>query len=115
MTNAIVLHMAKELKEASKNNKAPIWSKLAELALKPSSARRTINISKIDKLTKNGDVIIVPGKVLGTGDMSHKITLCSFSISNSGAQKILQQGGNILSYSELIKNHPTGKGVTIIG
>jgi len=115
MTNAVVLNMAKELKEASKKNKAPIWSRLAELALKPSSARRTINISKIDKLTKNGDVIIVPGKVLGTGGMSHKITLCSFSISNSGAQKILQQGGNILSYSELIKNHPTGKGVTIIG
>lgn len=115
MTNTVVLNMAKELKEASKKNKAPIWSRLAELALKPSSARRTINISKIDKLTKNGDVIIVPGKVLGTGGMSHKITLCSFSISNSGAQKILQQGGNILSYSELIKNHPTGKGVTIIG
>ena len=115
MTNAVVLLMAKELKEASKKNKAPIWSRLAELALKPSSARRTINVSQIDRLTKDGDIIIVPGKVLGTGDMSHKITLCSFSISNSGAQKILDQGGKILSYSELIKNHPTGKGVTIIG
>jgi len=115
MTNAVVLHMAKELKEASKKNKAPIWSRLAELALKPSSARRIVNISQIDRLTKDGDVIIVPGKVLGTGSMSHKITLCSFSISNSGAQKIFERGGKILSYSELIKNHPTGKGVTIIG
>ena len=115
MTNGMVLHMARELKEASKKNKAPIWSRLAELALKPSSARRTINVSEIDRLTKDGDVIIVPGKVLGTGGMSHKITLCSFSISNSGAQKILEKGGKILSYSELIKNHPTGKGVTIIG
>ncbi|MGH9998871.1 MAG: 50S ribosomal protein L18e, partial [Nitrosopumilaceae archaeon] len=115
MTNAVVLHMAKELKEASKKNKAPIWSRLAELALKPSSARRTVNVSRIDRLTKDGDVIVVPGKVLGTGGMSHKITLCSFSISNSGAQKILEQGGKILNYSELIKNHPTGKGVTIIG
>jgi large subunit ribosomal protein L18e len=115
MTNAVVLLMAKELKAASKKNNAPIWSRLAKLALKPSSARRTINVSQIDRLTKDGDIIIVPGKVLGTGDMSHKITLCSFSISNSGAQKILGQGGKILSYSELIKNHPTGKGVTIIG
>jgi len=115
MTNAVVLLMAKELKKASKENKAPMWSRLAELALKPSSARRTINVSQIDRLTKDGDVIIVPGKVLGTGGMSHKITLCSFSISNSGAQKILDQGGKILSYSELIKNHPTGRGVTIIG
>ena len=115
MTNGVVLLMARKLKEASKRNKAPIWLRLAELALKPSSAGRTINVSQINRLTKDGDVIIVPGKVLGTGTMSHKITLCSFSISNSGAQKILQQGGNVLSYSELIKNHPTGKGVTIIG
>ena len=55
MTNAVVLHMAKELKEASKKNKAPIWSRLAELALKPSSARRTVNVSQINKLTKDGD------------------------------------------------------------
>jgi large subunit ribosomal protein L18e len=115
MTNQIVLQMARELKSASKKNKAPIWSRLAELALKPSSVRRTINLSQIDKMTKDNDTIIVPGKVLGTGNVSHKITLCSFSISNSGAQKIIQAGGKIQSYSELIKAHPTGKGVVIIG
>lgn len=115
MTNPVVLFMARDLKEASRRNKAPIWSRIAELALKPSSARRKINVSQIDKLTKDGDVIIVPGKVLGTGGISHKITLCSFSISNSGAQKILEKGGKILNFSEIIKNHPTGKGVTIIG
>jgi large subunit ribosomal protein L18e len=115
MTNPVVLLMARKLEEASKKNKAPIWSRLAELALKSSSARRKINVSQIDRLSKDGDIIIVPGKVLGTGGITHKITLCSFSISNAGAQKILERGGKILSYSEIIKNHPTGKGVTIIG
>jgi len=115
MTNQVVLQMVKELRGASKKNKAPLWSRLAELALKPSSARRTINLSQIDRFTKDSDVVVVPGKVLGTGNMSHKITLCSFSISNSGAQKVLGSGGKILSFTELIKNHPTGKGVTIIG
>ena len=115
MTNQAVLRMAKDLKSASKKNKAPIWSRLAELALKPSSARRTINITQIDRLTKDNDTIVVPGKVLGTGNISHKITLCSFSISNSGAQKVIQTGGKVLSYAELIKTHPTGKGVVIIG
>jgi large subunit ribosomal protein L18e len=107
--------MARELKGASRKNNAPIWLRLAELALKPSSARRTINIGQIDKFVKDNDVIVVPGKVLGTGNLSYKITLCSFSISNTGAKKILQSGGKILSFSELIKSHPTGKGVTIIG
>jgi len=107
--------MVKELKGASKKNNAPIWSRLAELALKPSSARRIINIGQIDKFVKDNDVIVVPGKVLGTGNISHKITLCSFSMSTTGAKKVLQSGGKILSFSELIKSHPTGKGVVIIG
>ncbi len=115
MTNQLVLQMAKELKGASKKNNSPIWSKLAELALKPSSARRVVNVGHIEKFAKNNDVVVVPGKVLGTGNMSHKITLCSFSISNTGAKKILQSGGKILSFSELIKMNPTGKGVIIIG
>jgi len=115
MTNQLVIQMVKELKGASKKNNAPIWSRLAELALKPSSARRTINIGQIDKFVKDNDVIVVPGKVLGTGNISHKITLCSFSMSTTGAKKVLQSGGKILSFSELIKSHPTGKGVVIIG
>ena len=115
MTNQLVIQMVRELKGASKKNNAPIWSRLAELALKPSSARRTINIGQINKFVKDNDVIVVPGKVLGTGNISHKITLCSFSMSNTGAKKVLQSGGKILSFSELIKSHPTGKGVVIIG
>lgn len=115
MTNQLVIQMVRELKGASKKNNAPIWSRLAELALKPSSARRTINVGQIDKFVKDNDVIVVPGKVLGTGNIAHKITLCSFSMSTSSAKKVLQSGGKILSFSELIKNHPTGKGVVIIG
>lgn len=115
MTNRIVLQMARELKNASKKNKAPIWSRLAELALKPSSVRRIVNVGQIDKFAKDSDVIVVPGKVLGTGNLTHKITLCSFSISNSGAQKILDSGGKILSFAELVKSNPTGKGVKIVG
>lgn len=115
MTNQIVLQMARELKNASKKNKAPIWLRLAELALKPSSVRRIVNVGQIDKFAKDSDVIVVPGKVLGTGNLTHKITLCSFSISNSGAQKILDSGGKILSFAELVKSNPTGKGVKIVG
>ena len=115
MTNQIVIHMAKELKVASKKNKAPIWSRLAEMALKPSRARKVLNLGQLDKFVKDNDIVIVPGKVLGTGNISHKITLCSFSISSSGAKKVIQSGGKIIPVAQLIKNNPTGKGVKIIG
>ena len=106
--------MVKDLKQASKKNEAPIWSKLADLAVK-SSSRRAVNLTRINKITKDNDVLFVPGKVLGTGNMSHKITLSSFSISAAAANKIIQTGGNILTYSDMIKKFPTGKGVIIFG
>jgi len=113
--NNLVVQMAKDLKRASNKNDAPIWSKIAEFALKPSSAKRVINMKKINNLTKENDVIVHPGKVLGTGTISHKITLCSFSISNSAAKKIIDAGGKVIHFSEMIKRFPTGKGVIIIG
>lgn len=115
MTNQVVIRMAKDLKKASTKNDAPIWAKLAEYALKPSVARRDINLYRIGQLTKENDTVVFPGKVLGTGNIPHKITLCSFSISNSAATKIIQNGGKIINYSELIEKNPTGKGVVLLG
>ena len=115
MVNQVVLHMVKDLKQASKKNEAPIWSKLADLAIKPSSSRRVINLTRINKNTKENDILFVPGKVLGTGDISHKITLSSFSMSAPAANKIIQTGGKIMTYSDMIKKYPTGKGVIIFG
>jgi len=72
-------------------------------------------LTRINDFTKEGEVIVVPGKILGTGNVSHKITISSFSISNSAAKKITESGGNIISFKEMIKKFPTGKGVRIIG
>ena len=115
MINQMVLHMVKDLKQASRKNEAPIWSRLAVLALKPSSSRRVVNLTRINKTTKENDVIFVPGKLLGTGNIYHKITLSSFSMSTTAAKKIIQTGGKIMTYSDMIKKYPTGKGVIIFG
>jgi len=87
--------MIKDLKQASKKNEAPIWTRLAELAIKPSSSRRVVNLTRINKTTKDNDVLFVPGKVLGTGNISHKIILSSFSMSATAAKKIIQTGGRL--------------------
>ena len=107
--------MIKDFKQASKKNEAPIWSRLADLAVKPSASRRVVNLTRINKTTNENNILFVPGKVLGTGNMSHKITLSSFSMSVTAAKKIIKTGGNIMTYSDMIKKYPTGKGVMIFG
>jgi large subunit ribosomal protein L18e len=115
MTNQVVVRMTKDLKKASVKNDAPIWAKLAEYASKPSIARRDLNLNRIGQLTKENDIVVFPGKVLGTGNIPHKITLFSFSISSSAANKIIKNGGKLVSHTELIEQNPTGKGVVLLG
>ena len=107
--------MVTELKHASRKNNAPIWSKLAKSLLKPSPTKKTVNIKKINDFSEESNIVVVPGKVLGMGNISHKITLCSFSISTSAAKKIIESGGQILKFTELIEKNPSGNGVKIIG
>ena len=115
MVSQVVINMAKELKNASKKNDAPIWLKLAKSALKSNSNQKTINLKKIDDNSDDGSAVVIAGKVLATGTISHKIILSSFSISNSAAKKIKESGGEVLKFSEMIERFPTGNGVKIIG
>ncbi len=115
MANPNVLKMARELKKASTAHNAPIWAKLAEYALKPSSARRNINVKRIGQITKPGDVVVFPGKVLGTGSMPHDITLYSFAISARAIAKINESGGRVVTHTSIIQDNPTGRGVLLLG
>lgn len=115
MANQATSKMARELKKASITHGTPLWARLAEYALKPSIARRDINLKRIGQLTKAGDTVIFPGKVLGTGAMPHKITLCPFAISAQAAAKLQGSGGRLVSHADLIGSNPTGRGVVLLG
>ena len=115
MVTQVKIDTLKVLKKASRDNEAPIWSKVADYAQKSRSNQKIINLKKIDEETEDGNAIVITGKILGTGNISHKVSVSSFSISNSAAKKIKDSGGEVLKFSEMIKKFPTGKGVKIIG
>lgn len=103
------------LRNAFKRNKAPIWRALQEELAGPRANRREINVRRLAEITKADEVVIVPGKVLGTGSLGHKLTVCAFSISETAARKIIESSGKVVTFDDLINNHPDGKGVRIIG
>ena len=70
---------------------------------------------RLAEITKADEVVVIPGKVLGTGSLGHKLTVCAFSISETAAKKIIESGGTVLTFDDLINKHPDGKGVRIIG
>jgi large subunit ribosomal protein L18e len=113
--NTLVNNTIWTLRQAFKKNKSPIWQVLEEELAGPRANRREINVRRLAEITKSDEVIVIPGKVLGTGQLGHKLTVCAFSISESAAKKVLTAGGRIMTFEELIKNYPQGKGVRIIG
>ena len=110
-TNPLLKAMIAELR----TQKTPIWKTLAYELDRATRKRREINLSKINRFAKDGETILVPGKVLGAGTLSKKITITAWNFSGGAAEAVKKAGGTILTIRELIKKCPTGKGVRIIG
>jgi large subunit ribosomal protein L18e len=113
--HTVIDNTISSLRNAYKTNKAPIWRALEEELAGPRANRREINVRRLAEITKADEVVVVPGKVLGTGNLGHKLTVCAFSISEPAAKKIVDSGGKVMEFEDLINNHPDGKGVRIIG
>tara|TARA_Y100001970_G_scaffold5768_1_gene6448 strand:+ start:2133 stop:2495 length:363 start_codon:yes stop_codon:yes gene_type:complete len=114
-SNSDLVNTISELKEASRNNDAPIWKSIAKKLEGPSRNWPSVNISKIEyNVSKNGKVVI-PGKILGSGKLSKKVTVSAYSFTKTAAQKIERAGGKCMIYNDFIKKNPTGKDVVVIG
>lgn len=64
---------------------------------------------------KDGDVIVVPGKVLGAGELKKSITLGALCWSESVEEKISNAAGaRLLSLPQMLDEYPSGSNVRLI-
>lgn len=61
---------------------------LAKLLAYPRRKQIIVNLDKINRLTKDNELVIIPGKVLGNGDIDHKINITAFNYSNEALKKL---------------------------
>ena len=114
-TNAILDGLITELKKRSTEQSVSLWKRIALDLEKPSRQRRVVNLSRINRYTDENDVIIVPGKVLGSGDLSHKLTISAYQFSEQAKDKLEKAGAKIMTLLDLSKEKPNGKKIKIIG
>lgn len=94
----------KMLSEMSKGEKAmPIAKKLYSLLAVPRRQRTSVNLYKIDKCTKEGENVIVPGKVLSIGSLNHKVNIAAMEYSKGAMEAIKKSGGSTKSFPEMLK------------
>lgn len=98
-----------------KARESGFWKRIFYELQRPSRQRREVNIYTIDRYAREGEVVVVPGKVLSVGELHKKVDIAAMSFSAQARQKIEKAQGKALSIRELMKLHPDGKKVSIIG
>ncbi|BFI73596.1 50S ribosomal protein L18e [Nanoarchaeota archaeon] len=113
-TNIYLRKLIHTLKKEGRKNGANIWIYVAELLNKPTRKRIEVNLGKLQKYTKDGDTVIIPGKLLSSGIFNRKITIATWRYSESAKEKVEKVGSKIISIEELLKVNPKGSNVKII-
>ena len=62
---------------AAKKNAS--WLEVAKIISSSTRNAGSVNLDKINATSKQGDIIAVPGKVLGKGEVSKKLRVCALS------------------------------------
>jgi len=88
-----------------------IWKDIAKRLSKPG--KTSVNIARINRYAKSGEHLLVPGKVIGYGNIKNPVFVTAISFSNEAEKKIKKAGGNCTKIEEIIKESPKGKGLRI--
>lgn len=80
----------------------------------PRRKRVEVNIDKINKESKDSEIIIVPGKVLSIGNIEKKIKIIALSYSEEAKNKLEEAKCEVLYLSNEIKKNKEIKGKIII-
>ncbi len=83
------------------DNHKKLWKKIYEEVAVPERSRVSVNTYKIAKLAKDGDNVVVPGKILGNAHIKHKITITALEYSESARAAIGNSECKIMDIKEL--------------
>jgi len=114
-TNAKTQELIAALHRQGAEQQAAIWKHIAEELAKSTRTRREVNLLTLNHYTKKDDVVLIPGKLLGNGELNHKLTIAAFAASQNAREKIKQSGSKYMPISELMQKKPDGSGIRVIG
>ena len=94
--------------------RAKNWNKVAQIVSGSRRKYSNVNIGRIEKESNEGEVIIIPGKVLGNGNLTKRIKICALYFSTSAIKKIKSGKGEAIKLLEEIKLNPDAEGIKIL-
>jgi len=114
-SNPILVNLIQDVKKKAYENNAPIWKDIAERLERPLKNWAEVNVGKLEKCVRDGEIALVPGKVLSGGNLNKGLTVAAWKFSRKARDKIERVGGKCISIEELVRINPKGSGVRIVG
>jgi|TARA_B100000315_G_scaffold249894_1_gene281816 large subunit ribosomal protein L18e len=90
------------------------WLDVARILSGSRKNMVNFNLEKINNKTNEGEIVIIPGKVLSQGEVNKKIKIIAFGFSEKAKEKLSKSKIEFSSINEEIKINPTAKGITIL-
>ncbi|MBD3209688.1 50S ribosomal protein L18e [Candidatus Woesearchaeota archaeon] len=106
--------LIRALKQLSIEQDVKLWKRIATELEKPTRQRRVVNVFKIQQHAKDGETVIVPGKVLGVGELKREVNVAALDFSEEAKQKITSHG-KAMSIDELMSKNPKAQKIKILG
>ena len=102
------------LEKTAKKNKAAVFKDLASYLQKPRRQATSVDLWKLNKMAAKfkDKTLVVPGKVLGTGELTETFSLAAFAYSESAKAKLEKAKIKPLGLNDILEK--PGKELVII-
>ncbi len=113
--NLELQRLIEALRHTSSKEGVGIWKSIATTLAGSTKKRPVVNISRINRYAKENEIVVIPGKVLASGELNKVVHVAAYQYSAEARLKIEQSKGKALTLLELIEKNPKGKDVRILG
>jgi len=111
MKNPITAKLIGRVYELARKQNSRFWWAIAKGLEAPRRQQPEVNLYKLERLTKEGETVLIPGRVLGAGELTHKLNVIALSFSKTALQKIK---GTSMTITALLDTGKLPKGVRIL-
>ena len=94
--------------------KSKFWFAVGKRLSTPRRNRVAVNVSQLRRNVKDGETVVVPGKLLGAGSIDRKVTVAAYHFSNTAAEKLRASGSKLMLIEDLLKEDKIGKKLKMV-
>lgn len=96
------------IKTLSAAKKSKLFGVIARMLKAPKRGRSSVNLEKISRFSAPKSIVVVPGKVLGTGKLNHPVDIVALTFSDQAMKKIEDASGSARDFKWLVEKGAKG-------